>query len=229
MTKIDFISLLIGGIYHEFGHAIAATALDCRLNSCGAFLTFVYPGAFVDVCHQDLSSLSDWNQLKVVCAGAWHNLVLSGIAYLLIYGENYAMTPFFKSPIDGATLVFVGEYTSPLATLTRAHDTVYAVDDCLVRSKADWRQCLSERMPRVVNDTIVQQPIPLGYCINQNELNRLPVISADENCCNDDNAQGLCFETKHANVHCSNSLQHYVLIIFFLFSPSFCLFQVLFE
>ncbi|XP_072018604.1 membrane-bound transcription factor site-2 protease-like [Amphiura filiformis] len=44
--------LLVSGIWHELGHAIAAVREQVRVNGFGIFLMVVYPGAFVDL-HTD--------------------------------------------------------------------------------------------------------------------------------------------------------------------------------
>jgi S2P endopeptidase len=39
------------------------------------FLIFIYPGAYVNI-REELRELPPLKQLKIYCAGAWHNAVL---------------------------------------------------------------------------------------------------------------------------------------------------------
>lgn len=56
-----------------------------KINGFGMFMLLVYPGAFVDMHSESLFSVSAWRQLRIFCAGIWHNLiiVLTGIIMFL--------------------------------------------------------------------------------------------------------------------------------------------------
>mgnify|MGYP001795085957 FL=1 len=56
-----------------------------KINGFGMFMFIVYPGAFVDMHSESLFSVSSWKQLRIFCAGIWHNvlIVLTGVVMLL--------------------------------------------------------------------------------------------------------------------------------------------------
>jgi S2P endopeptidase len=64
-TVYYFLSLFICGIVHEFGHAIAASREQVRVNGFGIFVTFIFPGAFVDLCSDHLLVISPLRQLRI--------------------------------------------------------------------------------------------------------------------------------------------------------------------
>ena len=56
-----------------------------KINGFGMFMFIIYPGAFVDMHSESLFSVSSWKQLRIFCAGIWHNvlIVLTGVVMLL--------------------------------------------------------------------------------------------------------------------------------------------------
>ena len=58
-TGYYLLTLLVCGILHEFGHAIAAVREQVRINGFGLFVFGVYPGAFVDLYTEHLQVNSD--------------------------------------------------------------------------------------------------------------------------------------------------------------------------
>lgn len=45
----------------------------------------LYPGAFVDISPRALAILSPLQQLRIICAGVWHNIVLFGLAWAFLW------------------------------------------------------------------------------------------------------------------------------------------------
>lgn len=64
-TVYYFLALFLCGIVHEFGHAIAASREQVRVNGFGVFVTFIFPGAFVDLCSDHLGVISPLRQLRI--------------------------------------------------------------------------------------------------------------------------------------------------------------------
>ena len=58
-------------------------ALDMRLF-CFVLVLWFLPVAFVSLSTTELEEISAWRRLKIFSAGVWHNIVLSGIAYVLL-------------------------------------------------------------------------------------------------------------------------------------------------
>ena len=44
----------------------------------------LYPGAFVDISPRALAAMTPLQQLKVICAGVWHNAVLFVLAWAFL-------------------------------------------------------------------------------------------------------------------------------------------------
>ena len=79
-----FFAVLVGGAFHEFAHAVAAAALDCRIRTVGLFIAFIYPGAFVDLNATDVDALPAWSRLRIYAGGAYHNIVLAFVGLCII-------------------------------------------------------------------------------------------------------------------------------------------------
>lgn len=54
---------------------------------------FIYPGAFVNI-REELRDLAPLKQLKIYCAGAWHNAVLGLVRALLQTSRSVLLTEF---------------------------------------------------------------------------------------------------------------------------------------
>ena len=73
------------------------------LISCGFVLVLWFlPVAFVSLSTTELEEISAWRRLKIFSAGVWHNIVLSGIAYVLLVNLVPALfAPLFQVILDG--------------------------------------------------------------------------------------------------------------------------------
>ena len=67
------------------------------MKGFGVFLLVVYPGAFVDVATDQLLSLSPWQQLRIFCAGVWHNIVIVILALLILISLPVLLSPFYST------------------------------------------------------------------------------------------------------------------------------------
>lgn len=67
---------------------------NVRVNGFGVFVMLIYPGAFVDLHTEHLQALNAIGQLRIYCAGVWHNFLL------VIWGVVVLMTmPYLLSPL----------------------------------------------------------------------------------------------------------------------------------
>ena len=55
-----------------------------RVNGFGLFFLALYPGAYVDLHTEHLQVISPLRQLRIYCAGVWHNFILVMAALLLL-------------------------------------------------------------------------------------------------------------------------------------------------
>lgn len=66
-----------------------------RVNGFGMFFMAVYPGAFVDLYTEHLTVISPLRQLRIYCAGVWHNAVLVLVGLLLLWSLPYFLVPIY--------------------------------------------------------------------------------------------------------------------------------------
>ncbi|CAH1756094.1 2253_t:CDS:10 [Entrophospora sp. SA101] len=78
------IALLVCGMIHEAGHAISAINESLHIKSTGIFLYVLYPGAFVNLPLRTIKTLSPIRQLRIICAGVWHNAIIFLLGTLLL-------------------------------------------------------------------------------------------------------------------------------------------------
>ncbi|XP_039210370.1 membrane-bound transcription factor site-2 protease [Crotalus tigris] len=185
-----FTAILISGIIHEVGHGVAAIREQVRFNGYGIFIFIVYPGAFVDLFTTHLQLISPIQQLRIFCAGVWHNFVLGVAGLVVLFFLPAILYPFYytgagalvtevtqDSPANGPRGLFVG-------------DLVTSLQDCSVYSVEDWNACL-EKMYRKPQT---------GYCIKSSILQQLsfPIrgfkrLDGTIECCNNNSLTDVCF------------------------------------
>ncbi|KAL7059177.1 hypothetical protein AAHC03_013510 [Spirometra sp. Aus1] len=156
------LTLLICVVLHEAGHALAALREKVRLHGFGFFLFGIYPGAYVDISDSDLCSLSPLRQLKIYCAGVWHNGVIVLISLLVFHALPWLLVPVYSTN-RGVGVVSVLEH-SVFTGHRGLHsgDAITQINACPVNTADEWYRCLEE----------VQQKTS-GYCVPGGYLNML--------------------------------------------------------
>ncbi|CAO3613921.1 unnamed protein product [Cunninghamella blakesleeana] len=199
MSHIGYylLSLLICGVFHEAGHAIASFTEKVPIQSCGIFIYYIYPGAFVNISDQYLQLLSPFRQLKVICAGVWHNLILYLFTLILLGGGLKTGLELcgWQSLEDnggGVSVVQVRD-ASPMAAHLPISSVIYQLDDMeLEHNMMDWNQFLLNPLGR--HD---HQPHP-GFCA-------FPESSHPLDCCDIDDE----FPFGKSLNHSLSCFQHY--------------------
>ena len=165
-------TLLICGILHEVGHAVAANCNNIRVNGFGLFIAFIYPGAFVDLNADSLQTARSWNQLKVYCAGVWHNVVIVVVAVVYLRFSASALHPLYTTG-DGAIVsdVLPGSIISGKRGL-QVGDVITKVANCPVHSADDWRRCLVNQTLSAANE-IPGYCVPVGYILQHHQMPKL--------------------------------------------------------
>uniref|UniRef100_A0A1I8JHN0 Membrane-bound transcription factor site-2 protease n=1 Tax=Macrostomum lignano TaxID=282301 RepID=A0A1I8JHN0_9PLAT len=137
-------ALLLCGIFHEFGHAVAAAREDIRVQAAGIFVLGVYPGAFVDLNSADLALVSPARRLRVFCAGVWHNTVLALGAILLLIRPAWLLAPLGYSNASGAVVTWLaaGSVLSGQQGLYPG-DVIVRVNQCPVVSPSGYYNCVA--------------------------------------------------------------------------------------
>eukprot|EP00794_Sanderia_malayensis_P000487 gene487-1132_t len=193
-----FLTLAIGGTLHEAGHAIAAARENVRVLGFGWFVLPIFCGAYVELQTDHLQVIPALRQLRIYCAGVWHNFVSASLAvgccwafpyvYLLLYHTN-----------KGAVVSDVFRGSSVYDSLRRG-DQITAVNDCRVSSVQDYALCI-QKAAEMTNR---------GYCHGVNSLERrntsMPYLSqngSEPECCSGNSPSRFCFshEISHQMTH----------------------------
>ncbi|XP_012261670.1 membrane-bound transcription factor site-2 protease [Athalia rosae] len=186
-------TLALCSIVHEFGHALAAAREDVQVFGMGLLVAFVIPVACAHLNSEQLGALPIYNQLRILCAGVWHNIVLATLAAATLILTTWLWAPLFTvgQGVTVKTILPNSPLLGPTGLLER--DTIYKINDCHVNDGDDWYHCIL---------TAVRQPTP-GYCITQKLIQdhdeSVPawhMANGAVSCCGDDSEEGgsLCFE-----------------------------------
>ncbi|KAF9917405.1 Membrane-bound transcription factor site-2 protease [Lobosporangium transversale] len=162
------IALLVSGIVHEAGHAVAAAREKTQVSSAGIFLYILYPGAFVDISSRALAIMSPLQQLRVICAGVWHNAVLFVIAWIFLSSGALQLSfrlIGWKQMDDGLSVVDIAP-ESPLYNVLKPGSVITRVDDTLLKGNPldVWSDVL---LPSQASPSLHSQPSKLvsGFCV----------------------------------------------------------------
>ena len=191
-----FVTLVVCGVFHEIGHALAAVTEQVRINGFGVFLFFLYPGAFVDLHSDHLTVISPRRQLRIYCAGVWHNIILSAITLLLLVSLPNILYPFYITG-EGAVAVSLSE-GSVMKDKMVLGEAITAVDSCRVKGTQDWLRCLEH---------VLHNP-QSGYCVSNRLLQNKTAYLANETslteegdrkCCWYESQSDICFSVSSAS------------------------------
>ncbi|KAI5091991.1 membrane-bound transcription factor site-2 protease, partial [Silurus meridionalis] len=161
-----------------------------RLNGFGMFLFVIYPGAFVDLFTTHLNLISPIQQLRIFCAGVWHNFMLCVAAVCFLFLLPLLLFPFYYtgagalvtevvegSPSSGPRGLFVG-------------GLVTGLDECEVSSVDSWHSCIQQLSLRP----------PTGYCVRHHTLQlhhalgrEFKRLDGTMECCGNNSLTDLCF------------------------------------
>lgn len=183
-------ALAVCSFVHEMGHGIAAVLEDVQVTGFGYYIMFVFPMAYADISTEQLNALKIWKKLRILCAGIWHNVALSLIAYVLFSSLSVIFMPLYSTNM--AVIVTDINRDSPVYG-TRGLDVgnvVTKINNCKVTNIDSWYDCLL--------DTIKQHP---AYCITtdfvRNNDESIPLFHTNDGlteCCDKRNVKNVCFE-----------------------------------
>ncbi|XP_031843283.2 membrane-bound transcription factor site-2 protease [Nomia melanderi] len=187
------VTLVICCIVHELGHALAAAREGVQLFGVAVLIIFIIPVACVYISIVQLRQLPLKNQLRVTCAGIWHNVVLATISASILMLSTWLWAPFYLygNGVYVKTILPNSSLLGPSGLLDQ--DIIYKINDCHVRHSEDWTDCILNT---------INQPA-LGYCVKQSLIQEydesIPSRQKSNgavNCCTSDSeASGsLCFE-----------------------------------
>ncbi|CAB3402621.1 unnamed protein product [Caenorhabditis bovis] len=188
---IFMIVLIIAAIFHELGHAWAATSNGVTVNGFGIFVFGLYPGAFTDIEPVSLKRSSNYRKMQIFGAGIWHNLFLALIAVGMFNAAPSLMSPLLVEGL-GVSIKGVDSRSGLAGGSTGLHpgDVVSKIDECQVATLFDWLTCI--RTAKTQNN---------GRCVEKETVESATAYntwtSSDEiHCCDEFNVTNahLCFE-----------------------------------
>lgn len=183
------LSLILCSIIHELGHAISSVQEDVHIINVGINILYILPVAYVNLSSERLNALNPWRALRILCAGIWHNLVLSMIAYLLYCSLPYVYTIAFN--LNQGIIVTAMKENSPLmgSRGLEVHNIITKINLCEIKNEADFYNCLH----RAYVDK-------RGYCVHADMVHDLDesiplkYTSNGLDCCDEEKTDNLCFE-----------------------------------
>ncbi|XP_041353823.1 membrane-bound transcription factor site-2 protease-like isoform X2 [Gigantopelta aegis] len=184
------LTLLVCGILHEVGHAVAAVREQVRVNGFGIFMFVMYPGAFVDLSTEHIQVVSPLRQLRIYCAGVWHNFVIVIIALMFLFSMPYLLVPFYSQG-QGVCVSQVEEHSAvsgPRGLL--AGETITRVSDCPVTNIDSWHTCILASMKEQSLGHCM--PVPLIKDLDTSPKNFSSTVDFVD-CCNVTSNTHLCF------------------------------------
>ncbi|CAB60513.2 Membrane-bound transcription factor site-2 protease [Caenorhabditis elegans] len=140
---IFMLVLIVAAVFHELGHAWAATSNGVTVNGFGIFILAVYPGAFTDIEAVTLKRATTFRRLQIFGAGIWHNLLLALLAMAMFHASPVILSPVLANGYGVSVRgVDVRSGLSNPRTGLVAGDVVKSVDECRVETVADWWRCI---------------------------------------------------------------------------------------
>ncbi|KAK3097010.1 hypothetical protein FSP39_005560 [Pinctada imbricata] len=185
------LTLLVCGIIHEMGHAIAAIREQVRVNGFGLFLLILYPGAYVDLSTEHLQVVSPLRQLRIYCAGVWHNFIIVIVAWAVLLGLPLMLLPFYSAG-SGVAITEVSQNSAVSGPRGLSiGEPITSISGCRVTSIADWNACIMASMKEE----------SMGHCLAVDKVKELDTSPKNLSeakkmidCCNSTSSTHLCFK-----------------------------------
>nr|CAI5853958.1 unnamed protein product [Callosobruchus analis] len=184
------LTLILCTVVHEIGHALAAVLYDVNIIEVGANVVFVLPFAYVNLCTDRFLALRPKHALTILCAGVWHNIVLSIFASFLYFVLPTLFSLCFHVN-NGVSITDItkNSYLSSSKGLN-VGDTVFQINGCDVRDENSWYDCLAK--------TDKTKP---AFCIEPDLIHQfdesVPLKHLGEGhveCCKVNKQENICFE-----------------------------------
>ncbi|ORY81710.1 hypothetical protein LY90DRAFT_664246 [Neocallimastix californiae] len=165
------LAAFLSGVIHEFGHAIAALIENVSIYSTGSFLYLIFPGAFVNMDDHLLSLLKPFHQLRIFCAGVWHNLWLCIICYICLITMPYWL--FLGYSQRNEYYVLDVNKNSPLYGYVNKGSVIHTINDKPIPYGKDGFEI-------ILKQSLIENPINhAGYCVSKQLFK-----DNDSSCCN---------------------------------------------
>lgn len=133
-----FLAILISTVFHEFAHAIAGIRERVPFSGFGVFFTFMHPAAYAEF-RVSFEHLTHAQQLKIYCAGAWHNVVIAIACIALFLSFPILMSPFY-SQSNGMVITNVVKGSAFEGSL-QVGDIIHQIGDFKITDGGSYGKC----------------------------------------------------------------------------------------
>lgn len=141
--------VFISGMLHELGHGLAAVVEGVRVQATGAFMAILYVGAFVELHTEQLHLSRPIQQLRIACAGVWHNFIVFLCALGLLAAMPTLLFPWYSRG-SGVVVTEVAPQSALENSLFPGDVIVSLGRSCPVTSAEAWTACLMEKQSSFV-------------------------------------------------------------------------------
>ncbi|XP_068666046.1 membrane-bound transcription factor site-2 protease homolog [Aristolochia californica] len=131
-------STVISVAIHEFGHAIAAASEGVHIEYVAIFLAIIFPGALVAFNYEMLQSLPHTAELRVYCAGIWHNAMSCAVCGGTLFLLPLILYPFYA--LIRSPMVVSVEPRSALSGYLSPGDLVLSLDGAPIHDRQEWME-----------------------------------------------------------------------------------------
>ena len=144
----------------------------------------------MDLHSDHLTVISPKRQLKIYCAGVWHNVILVLCAVGVSWALPYLLAPFYSTGL-GAFVTSVPQ-DSVLAGKLVPGGIITKLNGCPVSSTHDWQRCVES----------VSLKAQMGYCVAEEMMSVKPNFFENQTtltedgtreCCDKDSLSDICF------------------------------------
>lgn len=146
--------------FHELGHALSGANDLKAIDSIGFVLQLFLPSAYVRF-KTDHYDLTPWRQLKVYCAGSWHNFVLYGLASLLLLNGTLLVSPLYIPASSGQSIAHIRFHQE--RTSLRTGDRVIGLNQCNIATLGDWNDCITNLLKNANSTSHASVCAPLSW------------------------------------------------------------------
>eukprot|EP00112_Aurelia_sp_Birch-Aquarium-sp1_P005775 Seg1654.8 transcript_id=Seg1654.8/GoldUCD/mRNA.D3Y31 product="Membrane-bound transcription factor site-2 protease" protein_id=Seg1654.8/GoldUCD/D3Y31 len=152
----------------------------------GWFVMPIFCGAYVELQTDHLQVVSAIRQLRIFCAGVWHNCVSALMAVSLWWCLPYFYVLLYSTE-SGAV---VSDVLKESSVWLHRGDQISSVNNCTVTNTIDYFKCLHETIEKTNQ----------GYCHNTNAIVRrnssIPYLkwtAQEPECCDGSSPSKFCF------------------------------------
>lgn len=140
-------SIFILIISHEAAHGIASLVEGIPVKSSGMFLAAVLPGGFVEIDEEKLEKAGEIQRLRIFAAGSFSNVVLGGVALLLVVNFPVLLAPFYHTVPGGVLITDVVKHGAAETAGIKRWDIIYAIDQRRITNVTDLRNYMKQIPP----------------------------------------------------------------------------------